>query len=147
MEYLLPDNFEVINTRIIDWYDGIVAGLLRIKNFDCWLHVNVVAIDESTRNKIYLALILNDDQAQEYTDALECNLDRDEKWNRLQKLNKQLSQSYSKAIHIIACKDLESGSTTVTKPILGELSLSQYIGMDYEEAFITESYQNWMKYF
>ena len=127
MRYSLPDSFKIIESNIIDWYDAIVTGLVRIEGFHDWLFVKILAVDFETKEKVYLVLRMTDSFAKEYIELLHSDQAREYKWESINSLNKRFVDSYSEDMYLGLCEDLDSGFVTIRRVDSGRLNLNELV--------------------
>ncbi len=128
MQYSLPDKIIVTQSEAIDWYDGIITGLIKIADFNKWLFLSLIAFDFSTRKKVYALFVLDDDLSKRYLETIRDDSSKDDKWTTLDELNRKVVNNYQGEFFLASCiRHIDDDNILVSGPIENVSKLKKYL--------------------
>jgi hypothetical protein len=140
---------DLVEMRPIDWYDGIVTGLVTFSNDARWFYASMLGWSMDLSEKIYALVPLREESVERLLSLLRTqrapfNADIEE-WNSIQREAYLLKRSISGKVAIVRCRELDSGVLSLAEVDIDENGLREALGQDVEMALAEGQAERWLE--
>lgn len=145
MQYLHPSDFQIAEARVIDWYDGIVSGLLRLQSFQKWFFVSLLAWNQQADRKVFAVFELAESQSDRLMHLLSNGEEgeTERRWKDIQDEIKVLRESLQGRIILVECRDIDSPISSTSEIDIDQKGIREQIGQSVEQALSANRIETW----
>jgi len=134
----MSDRFEIQNLHAIDWYDGVVTGLVQRVDSSRWWLASLLAWYPDLGERIYALVPLDNEVAGRLlavvSERAEAEDDKQRKWDAIQQALADIRREQRGAVQLLRCRSLGEPVLGHAEVDIGEPSVRDAIGQDIETA-------------
>jgi len=145
MQSSLLDNFAVVDSHPIDWYDGMVSGLARLRDEPGWFYVSLLAWSQEVDEQVLALLPASD----EFANRVLCMLPGDSSGNeeQWQAINAEVLKhrvGYQGKVRLIRCRHFGDPIIALAEIDVDDLGLREQLGRDVQSALHDDEVEKWL---
>lgn len=138
---------DVLEVRPIEWYDGVVSGLVTFSSDPHWFYASLLGWSLELDERVYGLVPLSEDVARRMLALIPRvpgNADGD-RWNSIQREVGHLKRHYEGKVTIVRCRNLGEPVLSCVEMDVDEHELRQALGQDIEVASGEGHAEKWLE--
>jgi len=145
MKFSFRDSAMITESHPIDWYDGLVSGLIRIRGQSEWFYVSLLAWSMRLEEKVFAVVSVPDKIAQRLSALLSNTAEatREKRWSAIQHEIAGLRAEASGKARLIRCRDFGEPAAAEMEVELDELDLRDQLGQDIQSSLDEMQVKRW----
>jgi hypothetical protein len=146
MGFSFRDSAVITESHPIDWYDGLVTGLVRLRGQSEWFYVSLLAWSMRLEEKVFAVVAVTDEIAQRLIALLSKTAEgaTEETWSAIQKEVARLRTEASGKARLIRCKEFGEPAAAEMEVELDELDLRDQLGQDIQSSLDEKQVKRWL---
>ncbi|MCJ8337089.1 MAG: hypothetical protein MJK10_01335 [Pseudomonadales bacterium] len=142
MKPALINRVEIDKIKVIDWYDGVVTGLITITDRTGWFFASLLAWNPESQEKIFSIFPLNMECSDRLIEILSDDSDSGV-WSSLEHEIITIRTNYLGNVMVIKCLDLGEPVISGFEDDLDVLQIRSQVGRDIEDVILDDRSTAW----
>jgi hypothetical protein len=138
---------ELAEVRVIEWYDGIVSGLVRFSVHSHWSYVSLLGWSPHLQEKLYALVPLDVATAKRILPlvAITSGSSGAEDWFAIQKEVELLKRAYRGSVYLIRCRNLEEPALAMMEVGIDDHGIRHHLGREVDVAVAEGEMERWLE--